>query len=284
MCNWIEIYNLNLKRANIYKCDRNSLARKIEMSYVKTKGIVIKEVNTGEADKIITIFTRNQGKLSALAKGARRPKSKLVAGTQFLCYSDFVLFKGKDLFTVNSCEVVEPFYDIRNNLVNLTYSAHIVDIIADIVQENQPAVKVLQLFLNTLYMLAKTDKSPELITRTFEIRVLSILGYAPFVRGCMICGKEDPNNLSFSFKKCGLICTHGSCAAEDAYAVKILPGTVKALCHSVYARAQELFSFNVSPEVLGELGRISRRYLRERLEKDYTKLDFLKAIDRPASF
>lgn len=249
------------------------------MSYVKTKGIVIKEVNIGEADKIVTIFARNQGKISALAKGARRPKSKLVACTQFLCYSDFVLFKGKDMFTVNSCEVIEPFYEIRNNLVNLTYSAHIVDVINDIIQENQPATKVLQLFLNTLYMLTKTEKSPELITRIFEIRLLSILGYAPYVRGCMICGREELNNISFSFKKCGFICGDNGCVSNDAYALKISPGTAKALYHIVYAKMQDLFSFSVSEEVLNELAKISRRYLRERLERDYTKLDFLKTIN-----
>lgn len=65
------------------------------MSYVKTTGIVIKEVHTGEADKILTIFTRNLGKITASAKGARRPRSRLIAGTQLLCYSDFVLLKVK---------------------------------------------------------------------------------------------------------------------------------------------------------------------------------------------
>jgi len=248
------------------------------MGYVKTKGIVIKEVNLGEADKIITIFSRHSGKISALAKGARRPKSKNVAGTQLLCYSDFVLYKGKQMYIVNSSEVLEPFYELRNNLVNLTYSAHIVDIIFDVIQENQPATKVLQLFLNTLYMLAKTDKSPELVTRIFEIRVLSILGYAPFVNGCMICGEGDLNKVAFSFKNCGFICSHGDCIVQDPYAVKILPGTAKALFYIVNARMNDLFSFSVSPEVLRELGKISSRYLRERLEKDYSKLDFLKNL------
>jgi DNA repair protein RecO (recombination protein O) len=250
------------------------------MSYVKTKGIVIKEVNLGEADKIITIFSRRNGKMTAVARGARRPKSRIVAGTQLLCYSDFVLFKGKQMYTVNSSEVLEPFYEIRNNLTNLTYSAHIIDIVFDIIQEDQPATKVLQLFLNTLHMLAKTDKSPELITRIFEIRTLSIIGYAPFVRGCMVCGGGDLNSIAFSFKKCGFICDHGACITQDSFAKSILPGTAKALYYIVNARMDELFSFNVSPDVLEQLRTISRRYLRERLEKDYTKLDFLKDLGR----
>ena len=149
------------------------------MSYIKTKGVILKEVNVGEADKILTIFSRNKGKISGSAKGARRPKSALVAGTQLFCYSDLVLFKGKDMYSINSCDVIESFYEIRNDLVKLTYAAHINEIVLDTVQEEQPSTRVLQLFLNSLHMLAKTDKAPEQIARVFEIRLMSILGYAP---------------------------------------------------------------------------------------------------------
>lgn len=248
------------------------------MSYVKTKGIVIKEVNIGEADKIITIFTTNYGKISASARGARRPKSKFVAGSQFLCYSDFVLFRGRDLYTVNSVEVIEPFYEIRNDIVKLTYAAHFVELISDVIQENQPSTRLLQLFLNSLYLLTKTEKSPELISRIFELRLLSIIGYAPYVRRCMECGCEDDTNMKFSFKKCGIICGSEKCSQDDAYAMEITPGTVKALRHIVHSGMNDLFCFDLSPLVLDELGKISRRYLRERLEKEYNKLDYLKTL------
>lgn len=244
------------------------------MSYIKTGGIVIREVNTGEADKIVTIFTRSSGKISAYAKSARRPRSKFVAGTQFLCYSNLVLFKGRDMYSLNSCDVVEPFYEIRNDVVRLTYSAYIADIVNDMIQEEQPAAKSLQLLLNTFYMLSKTDKSPELITRIFEIRFLSILGYAPGVRACINCGNEETDEVFFSFKKCGLLCNE--CLNADPYAQGISKGTAKALNYIVYSAIKELFRFDVSEEVLYELNNISRRYLKDRLDKDYKKLDYLK--------
>lgn len=246
------------------------------MSYVRIKGIVIKEVNVGEADKIVTLLTRQNGKIRAVAKGARRPRSGFVAGTQLLSYSDHMLFSGKEMFSLNSCEIIEPFYEIRNDIEKLTYAAHFVELINDTVQENQPAGKVLQLFLNTLYMLAKTDKQPELLARIFELRLLSIAGYAPFVRSCIICGKDDCESYSFSFSKCGLIC--GGCSPQDRFAVELSAGAIKALTYIIYSKIEELFSFTVSPQVLEELGRIMRRYLKERLEKDYTKLDFLKQL------
>lgn len=248
------------------------------MSYVKTKGIVIKEINIGEADKIITIFTKSHGKVSASARGARRPRSRCVAGSQLLCYSDFVLYKGRDMFSVNNCEVIEPFYEIRNDIVKLTYSAHFVELISDAIQENQPSAKLLQLFLNSLYLLTKNQKSPELISRIFELRLLSIIGYAPYVSGCVECGCEDEQNMRFSFDKCGIVCDNNQCSKMDKSAIKISAGTMRALHHIVHSNINDLFSFSLSPEVLGELGKISRRYIRERMDKEYNKLDYLKAI------
>jgi DNA repair protein RecO len=249
------------------------------MSYLKTKGLIIREVNTGEADKIVTIFTKGRGRISALAKGARRPRSKLVAGSQFLSYCDYVLFSGREMYSINSSEVIEPFYEIRNDMIRLTYAVHFIDIITDVIQENQPSGKVLQLLLNSLHMLAKTDKDPELIARIFELRFLSIMGYAPFARSCIICGRDKLDNVSFSFKKCGFICDSEKCMSNDIYALELSSGAVKAIQHIIYSRFEELFSFKLSEQVLMELERVNKRYLRERLEKDYCKLDFLKNLN-----
>jgi len=248
------------------------------MSYVKVKGIVIKEVNSGEADKILTVFSNSLGKLSVIARGARRPRSNLAAGAQLLCYSDMLLYKGRGMYHLNSCEVIESFYSLRSDIVKLTYTAHILEIVNDIVQEDQPSSKILKLFLNTLYFLTREDKQPEFITRVFELRLLTIAGYAPSVNGCIICGSRDVRNMFFSFRECGFICRCGDCISNDPHAMDILPGTAMALNHIVNSDMKDLFSFEVSSEVLSELGRISSRYLRERLEKDYNKLEFLKDI------
>jgi DNA repair protein RecO (recombination protein O) len=248
------------------------------MGYVKVKGLVIKEVNVGDADKIITIFTKQRGRISASARGARRPKSRLAGGTQLLGYNDYVLFTGKELYSVNSCEVIESFYEIRNDIVKLTYAAHILDILLDTLQENQAAPRTLQLLLNSFHYLSKGDKDPALIARIFELRYLALAGYAPIVNCCAVCGKEA-NSYSFSFKHCGFICGDTSCKTNDSYCREILPGTAMAIMHIVYSPISKLFKFSVSPEVLKELEYINRRYLRERLDKDYTKLDMLKKID-----
>ncbi len=248
------------------------------MGFLKTRGIVVKEVSTGEADKIITLFTGNQGRISALSRGGKRPKSQLSAGSQILCYGEYMLYSGKEMYSVNSCDVIEPFYEIRNDMVKLTYAAHFMDIILELIQENQPSARLLKLLLNTLHMLAKTQKPPELVCAIFELKAVSIAGYAPHVNSCMSCGEAPENNYSFSFSKCGFLCDREECSGEDRLSILLSPGASRAIQHIVYAPMDELFSFGLSEEVLDELGRITRKYMRERLERDFNKLDFLKSI------
>ena len=132
------------------------------MGLLKVKGIVISENNMNDFDKMITILTPN-GKIGCSAKGARRTKSLLLAGTQFLCFGDFLLYKGNDIYSVNSCEPIEIFYNIRNDLDKLMIAAEITKIINDVTTENQNTYNILKLYLNTLYTLSEKEKNPNLI-------------------------------------------------------------------------------------------------------------------------
>ena len=123
------------------------------MRTVKTKGIIIAEKIMSDFDKILTILTPNLGKIECIAKGARRPKSLLMAGTQFLCFGEYILYKGQDNYSINSCETIELFYNIRTDLDKLKYAVYITKIVNDVTTENQNNYKVLQLYLNTLYVI-----------------------------------------------------------------------------------------------------------------------------------
>ena len=98
------------------------------MGLMKTKGIVIQENNLGDYDKMITILTP-QGKIGCSAKGARRPRSLLMAGTQYLCFAEYLLYKGTSSYRINSCDTIEIFYNIRTDLEKLEVAAQITKII-----------------------------------------------------------------------------------------------------------------------------------------------------------
>lgn len=245
------------------------------MRISKVKGIIIKEIRTGEADKILTILTTKYGKIQAVAKGARRPQSRLIAGTQFLSFGDFILFKGKELYSIRECNVIESFYDIRNSLDKITYTAHIIDLANEVSEENISYYNLQRLLLNTLFMLSKTDKSPELLTRIFELRLLSIIGLRPQVNECVSCGRIDELNY-FSPCEGGLICNR--CKDNIVNPFEISSSAINAIKYVIYSDFNKIFSFDVSVEVLNELKKVSLQFIGHHIDKKFEKLDFLDLI------
>lgn len=130
------------------------------------------------------------GKISCVAKGARRPKSALLASTQFLCFGEYVMYKGQEHYTINSCDIIEMFYNIRIDLDKLQYAVHITKIIQDVTNENENTYKILQLYLNTLYMLSETDKNQDFVISIFKIKLMCFLGFKPMVEQCICCKRK----------------------------------------------------------------------------------------------
>ncbi len=230
------------------------------------KGIIIAENNMGDFDKMLTMLTPGVGKISCVAKGARRPNSALLAGTQFLCFGEYVMYRGKEHYTINSCESIEVFYNLRTDLDKLSVAVNITKIIQDITNENENSYKILQLYLNTLYMLSETDKDMDFITAVFKLKLLCYLGFRPKIESCVSC-REKENLEYFSIKDNGIKCM--ACARQDKGAIKISESTYLALKYIITAPSKKLFSFSLKDESLQELKLISKVYFNEKLEKEY---------------
>ena len=230
------------------------------------KGIIIAENNMGDFDKMLTMLTPGVGKISCVAKGARRPNSALLAGTQFLCFGEYVMYRGKEHYTINSCESIEVFYNLRTDLDKLNVAVNITKIIQDVTNENENSYKILQLYLNTLYMLSETDKDMNFITAVFKLKLLCYLGFRPKIESCVSC-KEKENLEYFSIKDNGIKCM--ACARQDKGAIKISESTYLALKYIITAPSKKLFSFSLKDESLQELKLISKVYFNEKLEKEY---------------
>ncbi len=235
------------------------------MGTIKTKGIIIAENNMGDFDKMVTILTPN-GKIGCSAKGARRPKSQLVAGTQFLCFGEYMLFKGNNTYTLNSCETIEIFYDIRIDLDKLEYASQITKIIQDVTDENQNTYKILQLYLNTLYVIAKTDMNLDFVISIFKLRLMCLLGFTPRIEECVNCRQKE-KLYYFSLKDNGLKCEN--CGKQDTGAIQISESTKMAITYIIKAPAKKLYSFEISKENKKQLEMISKLYTNLKLEKEY---------------
>lgn len=235
------------------------------MGIFKTKGIVIAEHNMSDYDKMVTILTPN-GKIGCAAKGARKPKSSLMAGTQFLCLGDYLIYQGASSYHINSCEVIEVFYNLREDLNKLTYASHITKIINDVTDENQNTYKILQLFLNTIYVISEKDENLDFIISIFKLKLMCLLGFTPIIDKCVGCENKE-NLLYFSLKDSGLKCD--KCGRQDKSGIAICKATAMAIKYIVMSPPKKLFSFNLSEEAIKELELVCKLYLNDKLDKEY---------------
>ncbi len=211
------------------------------------------------------------GKISCVAKGARRPKSALLAGTQMFCFGEYLVFKGSQTYHINSVEPIEVFYNLRIDLDKLKYAVHINKIVQDVTHENQNCYKILQLVLNTLYIISETDKNLDMVLGVFKLRLLCILGFTPKIEECVGC-KEKENLTYFSIKDNGLKCK--ICGKQDTSTIEISESTLNAIKYTVTAPSKKLYSFQLKDEALEEFKLVSKLYFNEKLEREY-KLDDL---------
>ena len=236
------------------------------MKSVKTTGIVITENSLGDSDKILTILTPNIGKITCVAKGAKRPKSLLMAGSQLLCFGEYILHKTNDMYNIQSCEPIEIFYNIRVDLDKLNYLSCITKIISDVTTENQNNYNILKLYLNTLYMISESDKNLDFIISVFKMRLLKTLGYSPNIDECVNCKTKEELN-EFSIKDNGFKCQN--CGKQDKSSIQMSEGCKYAIIYSLKADAKKIFSFTITNQALKEFELISRIYFNEKLEKEY---------------
>lgn len=236
------------------------------MANVKMNGIILAEHNLGDFDKMLTMLTPGSGKISCIAKGARRPKSTLLATTQMFCFGEYLMYKGTNTYHINSAEIIEVFYNLREDLEKLKYAVHINKIIQDVTEENQNCYRILQLLLNTLYMISETDKNLDLILSIFKLRLLCILGFTPNIKECTNC-KETEELFYFSLKDNGLKCK--ACSKQDTSVITMSKSTVNAIKYTVTAPPKKIYSFNMKDESLEEFKLITQLYFNEKLEKEY---------------
>ena len=241
------------------------------MGLIKTKGIVIGSANSSDNDKVLTVLTPDLGKISVFYRGAKKTKSSALNSGEYLAFSEFVLYKSaNDNYSINSAEIVEVFYNLRTDIDKLSYATEVSKIVYDVTEENIPAGDILQLFLNTLYVISETDKNLDLIFSIFEIRILAILGFLPQVGKCVNCGTpmlESMDDFYFSVKEDGVKCE--TCQKMDKSVIHLSKTTFSALIYVLSCDSKKLFSFEIPDEAINELKLLTKIYTTQKLDKEY---------------
>ncbi|MFQ3549611.1 MAG: DNA repair protein RecO [Armatimonadota bacterium] len=247
------------------------------MRSYSANGVVVKRIDLGEKDRIITIFTKEYGKISAVAKGARRPGSKLAGASELMSYSKLFLSKGKDLDILTQADIKESFPNVRCNLNSLAHAIYILELASSFVDENQPNPDLFDNMLSTLYVLeAGTD--PEISARYFEMGLLKLQGYEPHFEECVKCGcTEFDEKISFNVILGGVEC--GKCRPFPIDSMMIR----SALCSYVdvlrKSQPQELKNLKFPIGAKRELEKVLKWHIRYRLEKELKSFEFIKIIE-----
>lgn len=248
----------------------------------KTEAIVLKKINLGEADNIVTLYTPNFGKIRAVAKGVRRPKSKLGGHIELLTQSTFLLAQGRNLDIITQSQTIESFLPLRTNLWRTgcaIYIAELVDQFTVEQVENYPVYRLLQNSLNWLCV----ARNSQIALRYFELNLLSQLGYLPELYVCPNCRSQlTPRMNLFSATDGGVICS--DCAKAKTM---VRPLTVDALKIMRFLLANDHISANrlrISSNVSRELEETLRGYIRSLLERDVKSAGFLDHLQREGAF
>lgn len=244
--------------------------------YFKTEGIVLREVVIDEADKLLDVLTRDQGLITAKAKGVRRGRSTLKSACQLLTYSEFTFFEYRGKLSVQEGEPIEQFRQLRDQLELFGLGSYFAQASSLVAQEDAPNPELLSLLLNSLYALCKLEKPQLLVKGVFELRLACLAGFAPELSGCCVCGKPDPDRFDLSH---GVVhCAH--CRPDHGESIR-MPITTAVLCAMQYicwCDPKKLFSFTLDDASQEQLSSITEAYLMTQLEHSFSTLDFYKSL------
>lgn len=245
--------------------------------YIVTRGIVLRETETKEADKILTLLTAERGKLSVIARGVRRKSCKYAACAQSLAYSEWTLYQKGNWYYANEGATLELWSGLRSDLEAMALGFYMAELTEGVTTEETPAPELLRHLLNGLYAISTLHKPPALVKPAFEVKLLCLAGYEPLADGCAYCGCPDPEQPLLDVVQGVLRCR--KCGTrESALSMPLCKDSLAALRHIVYGDAKRLYSFKLGEEALGRLSGAAEAFAAAQLERSFKTLDFYKSL------
>ena len=260
------------------------------MQIVSLKGIVVRSVNYGERDRILTVYTEERGLITVSANGSRSLKSRALVATELFCYSNFIVSCNKDRYTLKEVDLIESFFDLRSDIEKLALAGYVGEVIAHVGTENMPDVPLLRLTLNTLFAIAKERAPLALVKGAFEMRAAAILGFSPALAVCSSCGEEG-EDVVLDVMNGSVLC--GTCrrTLEDSLAEEtydpahktircfLTPAARTALFYVTCAPLEKLLSFRLeNKEDIDCFAYVAETYLLNHLETGFKTLEYYKQL------
>lgn len=242
----------------------------------KCEGIIIRTTDYSETNKIVTIYTREWGKVGVMARGAKKPNSRLSSITQLFTHGYFLIQKGNGLGSLQQGELITSMRSIGEDIFLTAYASYIVELTDKCTEDRKPNPFHFELLFQTLNYLNE-GYDPDVLMHIYEMKMLNVLGLYPTLNQCSVCGSTD-GLFSFSIREGGLICHR--CLEKDPYHLKISQATVKLLRLFYFFDLSRLGNISVKPETKAELKKVISTYYDEYSGLHLKTKKFLNSMDQ----
>ncbi len=244
---------------------------------VQAKGIVLNEIRFQETSKILNIYTLELGKINIMAKGAYRPKSKIIAQTQPFSYCEYEIYKGRSWYYINEASIINSFYNIREQIERLIYGFFILELVNKSVPEEEVNENLFYLLEKTLSVLSEMKEGFLKFLIAFELKFISFLGYRPSLISCSNCNSKEIQLAKFSISTGGVICQN--CLDVDRKSINISSDDIINLNKLMYSKLDELDNIIIEKKDLIKLQDLLEKYILYSIDRtSFDSLEMLKTI------
>ena len=255
---------------------------------ITVTGMILSAQPIGEYDRRIVLLTKEKGKISAFAKGVRRPTAMLAGCSQPFVFGRFTLYEGRSSYTLQAVEAENYFAELRNDLEAVYYGVYFCEFAEAVTREGLPAKEELKVLYRSLGALLKKSIGAELVRAIFELKMLSVGGISPQVYECVKCRKKEELHW-FSARSGGCICK--ACAdklwEEEAKETGLTVGehylpvagsTLYTMQYILATPIESLYTFTVSEDVLRQLKKILKEFLDLHIGRKFKSLEMLELL------
>ena len=239
--------------------------------------LVLREVNYKESDKILTVLTRENGRMTLSARGCRKKGSPIAAAGQLLVWSEMTLYEYQGRWAVKEATTEREFAGVRADLEKLALGCYFAEVTQVLSVEDVPAPELLSLILNSLHALDKLDVPPEQVKAAFELKAMCLAGYEPILDACAVCGVQ-PEQPRLHMSEGVLHCAQCREQVGEGISMPLTPAALEAMRHVAYGDPKRLLSFRVDEQSLRQMGDACEAYVLTQLERGFGSLDFYKQM------
>ncbi|KMK75958.1 DNA repair protein RecO [Alkalihalobacillus pseudalcaliphilus] len=242
----------------------------------KVEGIVIRSSDYGETNKIVTLFTKELGKIGVMARGAKKPKSRVASISQLFIHGQYLIQKSQGLSTLSQGEIINTYKSIRHDLFLAAYGSYMIELLDRLTDEKEKNPSLFNLIQQMLFYLDE-GVDPEVLLSIYEMKMLDQAGAKPQIDACTSC--SQPNiPVAFSIKEAGFLCE--KCRHLDEYAFMINEKTAKLLRLFYYMDMERLGVISLKETTKKEIRTIISTYYDEYVGIALKSKRFLNQLEK----